>query len=579
MAGNYFRGYYIGIGDVPTDAELMRHKKWFRAGVAPVPPFSGQYLGFIPWHLTVEGNYIYVCGQQAYTVGGIDFYDATVMKVDRTTLAIIDGFSPRQATNNLSNYFQRVYIDGNDIYLVGTAYIDSLKKAVVTKRDKNNLSTEYWTNYYPLGAGYSLAQAVSCVSDALYLYVTANYNDAPGHSAPYRWKLNKSDGSTVWVGGSGTAVTTYDGIIDTGSYVVLAGSAGGDRVIERVDKATNLSVIHSISRDRYANMGIVYGGLISIPQGPNNGNTFINDSAYGSVNWLNPGNAQASDDVYATAGGGSTKYLKATGFGFSIPTGATIVGVAVDVERHAGGPSHYAYTQLAKLVKAGVVIGTSQDEGSNWPTTDTYATYGGSFNLWGTTWTPDEINAAGFGFAISAYVNSGDTAYIDHIRITVYYTMGSAPAVYYVCGNSYQSIITPPYGDPRVSVLEYGADFVKVWEWTKNYIVDTNLQEVLLNSVIDASGIYSIGSIQYEPTPLVYYNQAILTKIGLDGSHLWDLQHETQYMTAIRAIGLDIATVPTTLVVGVCDNNPALPVSQRYSYLEKRSIATGLIFI
>src|SRR5437870_5126048 len=62
--------------------------------------------------------------------------------------------------------------------------------------------------------------------------------------------------------------------------------------------------------------------------------TCVDDSGIGTVAWVNPGNATTSDNVYATATpGGPNKashFLKCTGFGFSIPSNATIQGIQVE---------------------------------------------------------------------------------------------------------------------------------------------------------------------------------------------------------------------------------------------------------
>jgi hypothetical protein len=229
-------------GDVTIDASFL---------------FSSisSYLGFVPWHLAIDGNYIYVCGQQVYTVGGVGYYGAAVMKIDKNTLLVIDQFNLIQATNNVNNYFDRVYIDGNDVYLVGSCFNTGYKRAVVTKRDKNNFTIEHWTNYYLL-SGINNNYAIDCVADASYLYVAGDYNDAVNHLAAFRYKLNKSDGSTVW--SKGAIYSDYDGIVDIGSYIVIAGSAGGVRFLDKVDKVANTSVQHGTGN--YAWDGVVYYG-------------------------------------------------------------------------------------------------------------------------------------------------------------------------------------------------------------------------------------------------------------------------------------------------------------------------------
>ena len=54
-----------------------------------------------------------------------------------------------------------------------------------------------------------------------------------------------------------------------------------------------------------------------------------------------------------------------------------------------------------------------------------WASDGGSSNLWGTTLTPSEVNAATFGVIIKGQNSDPDdgmTAFIDSVRITIYTT-------------------------------------------------------------------------------------------------------------------------------------------------------------
>lgn len=159
--------------------------------------------------------------------------------------------------------------------------------------------------------------------------------------------------------------------------------------------------------------------------GPSSPGTLTNVAAGGTTAWVNPGNAAASDDVYATwtapGGPGNSDYLQATNFGFSIPNGATITGIKVEVEAHGtiGGGTDSA-DLTAKLIKGGSIVGNNKAVISTFPTGDAYIPYGSSSDLWGTTLTPADVNASNFGFAYQVTSNAG-TASIDHIRITVYY--------------------------------------------------------------------------------------------------------------------------------------------------------------
>lgn len=169
--------------------------------------------------------------------------------------------------------------------------------------------------------------------------------------------------------------------------------------------------------------------------GPQSGSNFTIVAIPGSnQTWINPGNISASDNTYATFGnlvggaGAYTDYLVATGFGFSIPGGATISGIVVEVER--SDPNLRTADYRIRIVKGGT-IGTTDKSGSAiYPSSDSYQAYGNAGDLWGETWTSADINASGFGVAIAAQRTSagGTTAgQVDHIRITIFYDFTVLP--------------------------------------------------------------------------------------------------------------------------------------------------------
>lgn len=163
--------------------------------------------------------------------------------------------------------------------------------------------------------------------------------------------------------------------------------------------------------------------------GPNSGSG-ANDASAGDVAWSTPTNIASSDDSYATSAIGSlqtTQYLVATGFGFSIPAGATINGITVEIEKSRTGLG--SVNDLAvRIVKGGVIGSTDKSNATAWPTTDAYTTYGSSSDVWGETWTSTDINASNFGVMIRGTNNAARsaTARVDHIRITITYTPATA---------------------------------------------------------------------------------------------------------------------------------------------------------
>lgn len=165
-------------------------------------------------------------------------------------------------------------------------------------------------------------------------------------------------------------------------------------------------------------------------QGPKSAGTVVDDAAVGTVSWVNPANATASDNVYATATAPSTSlesthYLKATNFGFNIPTNATINGINVEIERRKETFFQCVDNEI-KIVKSDGSIGTTnKSAGASWSSSDTYDSFGGATDLWGESWTASDINDTDFGVVISPQIRmnpDGNPASVDHIRITVYYT-------------------------------------------------------------------------------------------------------------------------------------------------------------
>lgn len=173
-------------------------------------------------------------------------------------------------------------------------------------------------------------------------------------------------------------------------------------------------------------------------QGPNSPGTATSMGGYsGTEPWNLVNNAKVSDDQYADVflpynfeGGfdSISEYLGVTNFGFSIPSSATITGIVGEIERtnNSGGPCD----DSIRILKGGAPLG-DEKSGYDCPpqNVDSTVTLGGSVDLWGLTWLYSDINASNFGLAYSA--NSGGTnsaMWVDHMRITVYYTDAVAAA-------------------------------------------------------------------------------------------------------------------------------------------------------
>jgi hypothetical protein len=139
----------------------------------------------------------------------------------------------------------------------------------------------------------------------------------------------------------------------------------------------------------------------------------------------NPGNITNSDDSRAVVSSflANSDALVASNFGFAIPGTATIDGITVVIERRRQGLA--AGDNTIQLTKDGTApVGVDRSVAGNWPTTEAPLSYGGVADLWGTAWTPTEINSSSFGVYIIAGLFLG-SAEVDYVSIRVDYTVST----------------------------------------------------------------------------------------------------------------------------------------------------------
>lgn len=165
--------------------------------------------------------------------------------------------------------------------------------------------------------------------------------------------------------------------------------------------------------------------------GPRTTGTGANDNTVGTDAWTNPGNITADDGSVASCsltGGTDSNRLKATNFGFTIPGNATILGIeSVIQRRQQTGSSIQDVFQGVQILKAGNTAGTGKNQAGTWSTTMTDISYGGAADLWGTTWTPAELNNSGFGVSLRVTDSIATVAEVDVITITVTFTVPFIP--------------------------------------------------------------------------------------------------------------------------------------------------------
>ena len=160
----------------------------------------------------------------------------------------------------------------------------------------------------------------------------------------------------------------------------------------------------------------------------------------GSSGWTNPSNAYTDNAAFAVSGSVAnlayTTRLQLLGWGFAIPSGATIDGVSVSIKAKnalsgTGFQVLASGSNGAELWLSGAILsGTTQKGTSSWAgTSEITRVAGGSADLWGaSSISPSDINNADFGVRFNARNgNASAQAFsVNHVFITVYYTYSGA---------------------------------------------------------------------------------------------------------------------------------------------------------
>ena len=142
------------------------------------------------------------------------------------------------------------------------------------------------------------------------------------------------------------------------------------------------------------------------------------------INWTDPTNAFSSDDLRAVYNTTTQDDLIVTAYSNVVPSRATILGIEVIVEGNGtSGTAAQRQIQLG-LTKDGSALAGSRNTGVQLPqTTDAEVTSGTPTFLWGTTWTPAELNASTFGIMLRDNDVTAAALNIDAVTVKVYYRL------------------------------------------------------------------------------------------------------------------------------------------------------------
>lgn len=142
--------------------------------------------------------------------------------------------------------------------------------------------------------------------------------------------------------------------------------------------------------------------------------------------WSNP-EAILADNTTATSlrvGSDSSQWLVASGFSLDVPPAAEIHGIEVRVRRRSrdGGVADNG----ARLVRGDAILPTDRSLDPFWAVSFREVVYGGPEDLWGEGWSPAQLNAPSFGFALAATrggTAGNDDAFVAYVSVTVHYSV------------------------------------------------------------------------------------------------------------------------------------------------------------
>jgi len=121
----------------------------------------------------------------------------------------------------------------------------------------------------------------------------------------------------------------------------------------------------------------------------------------------------------------SSNKLRGSDYGFSIPSGATIKGIEVLINRSpSSGGETFTDDNIIELVLSGTVQGTGKADASTWANGYNEVIYGSPTDMWGATLTPTNINNSGFGVQMkidNTNSGGGNNVFVAHIKIKIYW--------------------------------------------------------------------------------------------------------------------------------------------------------------
>jgi hypothetical protein len=220
-------------------------------------------------------------------------------------------------------------------------------------------------------------------------------------------------------------------------------------------------------------------GLVMLLQGQafsqtitSNASTLTNTGSGGTgISWTITGGSTLPGTLLNLTSSMS-QTLEAGGFDFSaLPAGAVINGIEVIVSR--GG---MVRDNRISLVKGGSILATNLASSATWPFFGGNASYGSATGLWGTTWTPADLNSSGFRVAIRTQsIGMGLIGTVSNVAVRVSF------------------LVLAPITLSRFDVTKTGENHVKV-SWKTE--LEDKVQTIFVERSNDGENFETIASLQ-----------------------------------------------------------------------------------
>lgn len=180
-------------------------------------------------------------------------------------------------------------------------------------------------------------------------------------------------------------------------------------------------------------------------------------------------------------------------FGFDIPQDALIRGITLTVVKRATGE---VMDQTVSLYFNNTPVGENKAD-TQWPETWSTFLYGDDSDIWGTTWTPEEINNPEFGAVISTTPAVGYClgAEIDYISISVTYT--GTMGINNLSVEKGYSIFPNPVTENLNIISDYSIENLSVFDISgQKFLVYQNSGPISTLSTKDLSaGVYIVKAV------------------------------------------------------------------------------------